>query len=129
MEKNRKSDKDDERPNRKPEKRGADGETVLEEPPKKRRVVQAGGDPRTDLDYIGSAPVVGSHTSPLIEREQGADGEYTRARAIRALEHRRASGFDDFDAELHYIDPLQARIAADERAWHCPRCGHLKKEL
>ena len=67
--------------------------------------------------------------SPLIEREKAADGEYTRARAIAALVHRREAGFDDFDAELHYIDQLQARIAANERTWRCTRCGRMEKEL
>ena len=122
--------KDDERPNRQPEKRGADGETDLEEPKKKQpRLVQAGGDPRTDLRYTGCAGAAAEQASPPIEPERGADGEYTRVRAIAALVHKREAGFVDFNAELHYIDQLQARIAADERAWHCTRCRRLDRKL
>ena len=118
MEKIRKRDKDDE--DRRPEKPGADAETVLEEPPRKKqpRPVPAGGNPRTDLSYLG-AGAEAEQASPLIEPERGADGEYTRARAIGALIPRRdceRCGFQDFNAELRYIDQLQARIAADERA-------------
>jgi hypothetical protein len=110
--------KDDKRsPNRKGEKRGADGEFVLEEPERKhRRRAEGAGDPRVDLHYIDHVEALIWQAPPTIEQERGADGEYTRARAVASLRLRREDGFDDADAELHYIDQVLSHIACIEHA-------------
>ena len=132
MEGDRKRDKDDDE-NRKAEKRAADGETVLEERPRKKpaKPVPTGGNSSIDLSYLG-AGAEAEQALPLTEPERGADGEYTRTRAIGALKHRlncERCGFQDFNAELRFIDQLQASIAADRLAWNCPRCRGLTIEL
>jgi hypothetical protein len=132
MEKTRKRDRDDDE-DRRPEKRGADGETVLEEPPKKKQPKSkpTEGNSGVDLSYLG-AGAEAEQAVPLTEPERGADGEYTRARAIGALEHRlncERCGFQDYNADLHFIDQLQATVIANRRAWNCPRCRGLTIDL
>ena len=123
--------REDERPpNRRGEKRGADGESVDGKPERKeRRRAEGAGNSRVDLNYIGHLEALYRRAPLSPEQERGAVGEYTRARAVASLKRRREEGFDDFDAELHYIDQLQARIAAIEHAKSCPRCKRLEREL
>ena len=82
-----------------------------------------------DLGYIGHLQDLVRQAPPTIDEEKGADGEYIRARPVASLRLRREAGFDDADAEFHYIDQLLSHIACIEHARSRPRCGRLEREL
>jgi hypothetical protein len=131
MEKPNKRDREEDDEDRRPGKRPADEVPDPEEPPRRWAPTRIPRSQRPDLSYLG-AGAEARQAAPLTEPERGADGEYTRARAIGALAHRRdceRCGFQDFDAELLHIDELQARIEENRRAWRCTFCKGLRADL
>ena len=132
MEEKRRRDREEDDEDRRPGKRAANEVSDPEEPPRRRGPTPVPRrSQRPDLSYLG-AGAEAEQAAPLAEPERGADGEYTRARAIGALVHRRdceRCGWQDYNAELRYIDQLQARNEANKKAWHCPRCLNMRKDL
>jgi hypothetical protein len=132
MEKPNKRDREEDDEDRRPGKRAADEVSDPEDPPRRWRPTPVPTrSQRPDLSYPG-AGAEAEQAAPLAEPERGADGEYTRARAIGALAHRRdceRCGWQDYNAELRYIDQLEAREEANKLAWRCPRCLGMRKDL
>jgi hypothetical protein len=129
MENPNKRDREEDDEDHRPGKRPANEVPDPEEPPRQR--TPAPRSQRADLSYLG-AGAEARRAAPLTEPERGADGEYTRERAIGALTHRRdceRCGFRDCDAELLYIDRLEARDEENRLAWRCIFCERLRADL
>jgi hypothetical protein len=129
MENPNKRDREEDDEDQRPGKRPANEVPDPEEPPRQRTPTPRSQ--RPDLSYLG-AGAEARRAAPLTEPERGADGEYTRERAIGALTHRRdceRCGFRDCDAELLYINRLEARDEENRLAWRCIFCERLRADL